>query len=162
MDFDFKEAFNQAIEKAKFVKKVVVGGEDVQFPHMNLVNGILTVDSITWELGNAFLPMGVQFGASKVLIPLLFGSFTGITQITIAVMIFIHIVQGKFGQKIPAGEVRMNKADDGIIDFSKTRLLAIVSDYVIQRGVNDLTRKHVTFWKKPEILTSVVNPNPGA
>ena len=155
MNINFKELFTEAKEKAAFVKKVVVGGPEVKFPYMKIEDGTLTLDSWTWTVAGFVTPMLLKEGATRWVLPLLLGSFTGITQLMIVVAILVGLAQTKFGKPVEEGEIS-SPADKGIVDFMNKGLWGLFLDYGLQRGIGDLTRGRVTFWKKPQPTVAIV------
>jgi hypothetical protein len=148
--------FEQAVETAKFVKEVKVGG-DTNFPYMKLENGILTIDSITWMVGSTLLPMGTSLGITRFVIPAIIGSFTGVTQLGIVIFILINLAQTKFGKPIEAVDGKMPKgADAGLVEYVNKGLWSMAVNYTIERGIGDFVRSHVSFLKRTPKPVAVV------
>ncbi len=143
---EFKALVEEAIEKAKFVKSVEVGGDN-KFPFMSLNDGVLTVDKVTWFFGGAFLPGAASYGVTKFVIPAVIGSFTGVTQLAIVVFILINLAQTKFGKPVEVSEEgqKVQGVDAGIIEYLNQGLWEMTVDYTVGRALSDFVRGHVTF-----------------
>ena len=156
MDINFKDLFQEAKEKAAFVKKVVVGGPEVKFPYMKIEDGTLTLDNWTWKVAGIVTPLLLKEGATRWVIPLLLGSFTGMTQLMIVVAILVGLTQTKFGKPVEEGEEIHTSADKGVVEFMNKGLWGLFLDYGIQSGIGNLERGWVSYWKKPQITTAIV------
>lgn len=147
---EFKALVEEAIEKAKFVRSVEVV-EGLKFPSMSLANGILSVDSFTWSLSQAFLPGMASFGVTRFLLPMVIGSFTGVTQLAIVVFILINLAQTKFGKPVEFENGEQPKgADAGIVDYINNGLWSMTVRYSFDRLAYNFGRQYVTLIKSPK------------
>lgn len=158
----FKEILDEAVETARFVKDVQVGG-DAKFPYMSLKEGTLTIDRITWAVGSRLLPLVTSMGVTRFVIPALIGSFTGVTQLAIVIFILINLAQTRFGQPIEAQidengkEQVLTGSDAGIVQYISDGLWSMLVDYAITRKVSGFIHDRVRYMnKKTEMVEAVV------
>lgn len=158
----FKEILDEAVETARFVKDVQVGG-DAKFPYMSLKEGTLTIDRITWAVGSRLLPLVTSMGVTRFVIPALIGSFTGVTQLAIVIFILINLAQTRFGKPI---EVEKDKqtvkeqlvgSDAGVIQYVSDGLWSMLVDYTIARGMGNFIRNHVTHKMSSKQIDDLAN-----
>lgn len=158
----FKEILDEAVETARFVKDVQVGG-DAKFPYMSLKEGTLTIDRITWAVGSRLLPLVTSMGVTRFVIPALIGSFTGVTQLAIVIFILINLAQTRLGQPIEAQidengkEQVLTGSDAGIVQYISDGLWSMLVDYTITRKVSGFIRDHVRYMnKRIELIEAVI------